>query len=121
MGYLDEKCILSQSDIKIVDPVALNAVKGILGELIKKIFKAIAEGKPLSSVSFPVRLHAPESLGQRFTCAWSFVPNYMPQAALMKDPVERIKNVVAILISGFHISMCKTRGPFNAFMGETFQ
>ena len=47
--------------------------------------------------------------------------NFLPRAAVAKDPVERMKLVVSCFISGMTCTSGNFLKPLNPILGETFQ
>ncbi|GAM26095.1 hypothetical protein SAMD00019534_092700 [Acytostelium subglobosum LB1] len=105
---------------KFIDEVELKKQRGVCWELVKSVGNSIIEGKELTSTCLPITLFEPRSFLEKFTDVWCYAPDYLPKAAASKDPVERMKNVVAFAISGLHLTSTLTK-PFNPLLGETFQ
>ncbi|KAG1669308.1 hypothetical protein FOA52_014869 [Chlamydomonas sp. UWO 241] len=77
------------------------------------------EGINLTKISLPVCLFEARSFLERMSTNWDYI-NYLVQAADAKDPVVRMKYVVAFAVAGLsrQVSFHK---PFNPILGETFQ
>lgn len=100
----------------LVDKEITKKFRGLISDMIKQILKA-AFGTP---VSLKVQLFEPKSTLHRITDYWSFAPEFLTKAASLRDPMERMKHVLAFAVSGFYIPT-KQLKPFNPLIGETFQ
>jgi hypothetical protein len=78
------------------------------------------EGKGIVAISLPVRIFEKRSTIERITDLWSTGPIYLKKAALESNPVERMKFVIAFMISGMH-TVAPQRKPFNPIIGETYE
>lgn len=92
----------------------------IAKDVIKSMGSNLMQGKSLIAISMPVKIFEPRSFLQRMTDFWGLLPEYLGRAARLKDPVERMKLVVAFMIGGLHRGV-KQRKPFNPVLGETFE
>jgi hypothetical protein len=81
--------------------------------------KQFLEGKDLVNVSLPVALFEARSFLERITDNWCHM-GLMRKAAASKDPLERLKLVIAFAYSGL-CNTCRPRKPFNPILGETYQ
>ena len=81
--------------------------------------KQFLDGKDLVSVSLPVALFEARSFLERITDNWCHM-GLMRKAAAAKDPLERLKLVIAFAYSGL-CNTCRPRKPFNPILGETYQ
>lgn len=107
-------------ELKLVDEQIIKNQKGILREVLQSLVKSIAEGRGIIGVSLPVRIFEPRSLLERICDWWTYIPNFIVPAAVLSDPVERMKKVIAAAIGGLYVS-AKQLKPFNPLLGETFQ
>jgi hypothetical protein len=98
----------------------LASQKGIIIELIKKAGRQLIEGKHVVGVSLPVRIFEPRSTLERMVDWWCTAPIYLTAAAQTSDPVTRVKNVMAFVISCLHYGTRQLK-PFNPILGETYQ
>jgi len=112
--------ITKTGELKLVDEEILKKQKGIVYDVLKRLAQSIAEGRGVVGVSLPVRIFEPRSLLERICDWWTFLPNYLVPAVDMKDPIQRMKNVVAASIAGLYVSAQQVK-PFNPILGETFQ
>lgn len=103
-----------------IDQEAINKQKGIVKEIIGSVIKNIASGLGAVSISLPVRIFEPRSAGERFIDKFSFANLFLNSAALLDNPVERLKKVMAFAVSGLYLG-AKQEKPFNPLLGETFQ
>lgn len=119
---LSKKAILygmevhDKDGLVLVDKDIMKKFKGIIADMIKQILKA-AFGTP---ISLKVQLFEPKSTLQRISDYWSFAPQFLLKAANSCDPLERMKYVIAFVVSGFYIPT-KQLKPFNPLLGETFE
>lgn len=88
------------------DKAALAQQNGLLTDIIKQTMATVMAGKPIASVSLPVRIFEPRSSIQRIADLWSGAPLYLSKAASSTDPVERLMNVIAYSISSLNLC-CK--------------
>jgi hypothetical protein len=103
------------------DPKELAEQRGVFWDVAKQLTSGIASGKfDLIKISFPVRLFEPRSYLQRICDGWCFLPTFMARAHAAKDPVERLRWVIAHAVGGLH-NTCHQLKPFNPVLGETFQ
>lgn len=120
---LDKNSILygmvinDKEGLVLVDKEIQKKFKGIVGDMIKQILKAALGGPP---ISLKVVMFEPKSTLQRITDYWSFAPEFLRKAAATKNPLDRMKQVIAFAIGGFYIPT-KQLKPFNPNIGETFQ
>ena len=117
---LDGLEILPNGDLKLVDPEILKQQRGILKETFQSLLKSLSEGKGMVGVSLPVRIFEPRSLLERVCDMWTFVPNYIVPATKERNPIEKMKKIVAAAVGGLYVS-AKQLKPFNPILGETFQ
>ena len=78
------------------------------------------EERSIVNVSLPVYLFEPRSYLERITDNWCYLPFFMNKAADAKDPLERFKFIVALLVGGLH-NTCTQYEPFNPILGETLE
>lgn len=107
-------------ELKLIELEILKNQKGIIMEILQSLVKSIAEGRGVVGVSLPVRIFEPRSLLERVCDWWTFMPNYIIPAVKLQNPVERMKQVIAMAIGGLYVS-AKQLKPFNPLLGETFQ
>ena len=60
------------------------------------------EGKSVVGISLPVRIFEPRSTIERICDWWAFFPIYLRIASRTKDPVERFKLVITMVVAGFY-------------------
>ncbi|KFM24462.1 Oxysterol-binding protein 9 [Auxenochlorella protothecoides] len=99
---------------------AMKAQRAAVWQWLKGIgVHMLKDGLSLTNISMPVTLFEPRSWLERMCDNWSYL-QLLELAADAKDPVDRLKLVVAFAISGLRqqISFGK---PFNPILGETFQ
>lgn len=108
--------IHNKNGLVLIDPEIIKKFKGLVGEIISQVFKALA-GKP---ISLPVKIFEPKSTLSRICDYWSFAPNFLNKASLEENPLKRLKLTIAFAIAGLYIP-AKQLKPFNPLLGETFQ
>jgi len=98
----------------------LKKSEGIVSYVVKEVAKSIFTGRGVVGISLPVRIFEPRSALERVLDGFSYAPTFLSQACKMKNPVDRIKNVIAFVISGMYMraNQCK---PFNPLLGETLE
>ena len=102
------------------DAKAIAKQKGIIGEVFKSVIYNVAKGLGAVSISLPVRIFEPRSTSERMVDRFSFASKYLLEAAKLKNPIERMKFVMAFAISGLYLGTRQEK-PFNPLLGETFQ
>eukprot|EP00741_Cyanophora_paradoxa_P013866 tig00020710_g13384.t1 len=90
-------------------------------DFLKSLPSNLLHGGQISSVSLPVRFFEPRSFLDRMAEFWLYTPLLTKAAQSTKDPIERLKYVVAFSVAGFHKEIGTNRKPFNPILGETFQ
>lgn len=108
--------ISNKNGLVLVDPEIIKKFKGLVGEIISQVFKAIV-GKP---ISLPVKIFEPKSTLSRICEYWSFAPLFLNKAAQEENNLRRFKTVIAFAVAGLYIPV-KQLKPFNPLLGETFQ
>lgn len=108
--------INDKTGLVLVDPEIVKKFRGLVGEIMKQVFKLIF-GSP---ISLPVRIFEPKSTLSRICEYWSFAPVFLTQAAKASDALERLKLVITFSIAGLYLPT-KQLKPFNPNLGETFQ
>lgn len=78
------------------------------------------EGKGIVAISLPVRIFEKRSTIEKICDLWCTGPIFLKRAALEIDPIERMKNIVAFVVSGMHM-VSTQRKPFNPIIGETYE
>jgi hypothetical protein len=107
-------------ELKCVDKEILDKQKGIISEVMKKVMESVAQGRGVIGVSLPVRIFETRSMIERILDWWSYTPVYLSPSAQLKDPIERMKSVIAFAFAGLHVSTSQLK-PFNPLLGETFE
>jgi len=87
---------------------------------MKRAGKQLLEGKNMVGLSLPVKIFEPRSTLTRLTDIWGTAYEYLNKAAEIGDPVERIKIIITMAISGLHLNTKQTK-PFNPILGETYE
>jgi len=106
---------------QVTDEQAIQEQRGVVWELIKQLGESITKGASLTRIAIPVNIAEPRSYVERIADGWCFAPIYLTKAArLIDEPIERLKNVMAFAISGFH-NTTYPKKPFNPILGETYQ
>jgi len=92
----------------------------VVWDLLKQVASNVTQSKNIINISLPVRLFEPRSYLERITDSWCLAPILLTRAAKEKDPLERLRLVIAFALGGLH-NTCKQAKPFNPILGETFQ
>eukprot|EP00698_Gefionella_okellyi_P007410 TRINITY_DN1806_c0_g1_i2.p1 TRINITY_DN1806_c0_g1~~TRINITY_DN1806_c0_g1_i2.p1 ORF type:complete len:413 (-),score=77.45 TRINITY_DN1806_c0_g1_i2:891-2075(-) len=92
----------------------------IATDWLKQVGMNILDIRNVMRTSLPVRLFEGRSYLQRVADSFAFGTPLLKKAAESTDPVERLKFVMAFMLSGLHLT-CKQAKPFNPILGETFQ
>jgi Oxysterol-binding protein len=79
------------------------------------------EGRDIVGISLPVRIFEKRSAVERLCDLFCTAPIFLKKACMERDdPVERMKAVIAFVVSGMH-QIASQRKPFNPIIGETYQ
>jgi hypothetical protein len=78
------------------------------------------EGRGIVAISLPVRIFEKRSAIERICDVFSTGPIFLERATKTTDPLERMKCVLAFVVSGCHLTI-DMRKPFNPILGETFE
>eukprot|EP01064_Diplonema_japonicum_P026758 TRINITY_DN382_c4_g1_i1.p1 TRINITY_DN382_c4_g1~~TRINITY_DN382_c4_g1_i1.p1 ORF type:complete len:382 (+),score=60.07 TRINITY_DN382_c4_g1_i1:66-1211(+) len=99
---------------------ALKEERDAVWTFVRRLGATFYEGKDLVSVSMPVTLCEPASFLERMCRGWVTMPSYCKAILDTKCEIERMKLVVAMVVSGLHKNLnCKK--PFNPVLGETYE
>lgn len=104
----------------VVNEDLIKRQRSVLGYILKKFSLNLLQGKPLTSISFPVQVFEPISVLQRIARTFGYAPNFLKRASEAQDPLEQIKLVLSFIVGGLHLNISQ-RKPFNPILGETFQ
>ena len=85
------------------DKEALDKQKGVLVDVLKQLTINLFKGLTIAHISLPIKIFEPRSTLQRIVDIWSFAPKYLNKAAEITDHLERLKNVIAFIMSGIYI------------------
>jgi hypothetical protein len=100
------------------DEEQLEKQKGILSHVIKQLAVNMLKGLSMSHTSLPIRIFEPRSTIQRICDLFTFSSKYLKDAAMNKDPLERLKLTITFMISSIYMC-CDQKKPFNPLLGET--
>ena len=112
--------ITKDGELHFTDKAYLKSQQGVTSEMLKRVAKAIFEGRSLATVTMPVRIFEPRSMTERCSDWFCFAPVYLTPASQTKDPLERIKYVTSFIVGGLYVSLTPFK-PFNPILGETYQ
>ena len=98
----------------------LRSQDGIILELMKRAGKQLLEGKNIVGVSLPVKIFEPRSTLTRLTELWGTAYEYFNKTSESFNPIERIKMIITMAMSGLHLNARQTK-PFNPILGETYE
>ena len=109
--------INNEKGLVLIDKEMTKKFKGIIGDILKQLFKAIFGHK----ISLNVKLFEPKSILQTITDYWCFIPKFFPMALNENlNPVNRMKIIMSFGVSGLYLN-AKQLKPFNPLITETFQ
>lgn len=81
----------------------LDKQKGVLVDVLKQLTINLLKGLTIAHISLPIKIFEPRSSLQRIVDIWSFAPKYLNKAAETEDHLERLKLVIAFIMSGIYI------------------
>lgn len=96
----------------------LKTQKNMLSYLIKRLGSSIIQGKPISSIAFPIDLYEPISELEKIVRDLSLAPYFIEKASEVQDPIEQMKWIVAAEITNLHMNITQKK-PFVSGKGET--
>eukprot|EP00826_Nyctotherus_ovalis_P019303 TRINITY_DN1592_c0_g1_i2.p1 TRINITY_DN1592_c0_g1~~TRINITY_DN1592_c0_g1_i2.p1 ORF type:complete len:552 (+),score=118.38 TRINITY_DN1592_c0_g1_i2:695-2350(+) len=106
--YKDEFRVPPADDVgglPLVDKKVTELLRGVATEFIKQFFSRIIRGNfNLTTISFPIKCMRPVSILETFGLACVYNPVYLNKAALLNDPVEQCKYMIASQISTYHLT-----------------
>lgn len=98
----------------------VKAQNGVLKELLKSMGKNIMSGKGILNLSLPVTIFGTHSFLSNLCNSYAYAPRFLEKAAREKNPIDKLKMVVAFNISAF-IAELQMEKPFNPILGQTYQ
>lgn len=98
----------------------LKVQKGMLSYLIKRLGSTVIQGKPISSISFPIELYNTYTDVEKFAFNFGFLPHFIKKAAGLNEPLEQLKLCITFVVTTFHMGAAQTK-PMESQLGETFQ
>lgn len=91
--------------LPLVDKKVTELLRGVATEFIKQFFSRIIRGNfNLTTISFPIKCMRPVSVLETFGLACVYNPVYLNKAALLSDPIEQCKYMIASQISTYHLT-----------------
>lgn len=105
---------------QFLDQEVLKKQQGVFKEIMMQVGAQLLTGKLAVRISLPVRIFEPRTLLERVADGWNYAPTLLKKAALSKDPLERMKFVIAFVVGGFHFCVVQFK-PFNPILGETYE
>lgn len=112
--------VMPNGELKVKDAEIIERQKGVISEIIKSFASKMLEGKSIVGLSLPVRIFEPRTQMERIADLFHFVPHFCRKAAESENPIVRLQNVLAMLISPL-MHTTSQRKPFNPLLGETYQ
>eukprot|EP00177_Eucheuma_denticulatum_P007008 GFKZ01012746.1.p1 GENE.GFKZ01012746.1~~GFKZ01012746.1.p1 ORF type:complete len:512 (+),score=81.39 GFKZ01012746.1:172-1707(+) len=102
------------------DPKEGEMLRRSLQYLAQRVGSQVLSGNVnFTRMSMPVHLNEPRSLLERITDDWAYASLYLTAAARTEDPILRMKQIAAFVVSGLHCM--ETLGkPFNPILGSTY-
>jgi hypothetical protein len=103
-----------------INKKVLQTQKNMLSYLLKRLGSSILQGKPISSISFPIDLYEPLSELELNAKGLCLLPFYLEKAGKTLDSLERFKLTISGFIASLHLGVMQKK-PFNSGIGETHQ
>eukprot|EP00960_Hanusia_phi_P033181 750326-Hanusia_phi.AAC.3 len=103
------------------DPSEVKACRSVLSMMLRQMGRTLLQGGNVMRVSFPIQCCLPSSILEIASQQAGYFHAFLPQAAAMTDPVERMKNVVACFVSSIILTSGRFLKPLNPILGETLQ
>uniref|UniRef100_A0A7S0EDB9 Oxysterol-binding protein n=1 Tax=Hanusia phi TaxID=3032 RepID=A0A7S0EDB9_9CRYP len=107
--------------VGIQNPEHAKACRSVLSLMISQMGRNLLSGGNVMNVSFPIQCCQPRTVLEIGAQMGQFTHIYLPRAAVTKDPVERMKNVVACFIAAMPLTSGNFLKPLNPILGETLQ
>eukprot|EP00292_Cryptomonas_paramecium_P006006 CAMPEP_0113693420 /NCGR_PEP_ID=MMETSP0038_2-20120614/19653_1 /TAXON_ID=2898 /ORGANISM="Cryptomonas paramecium" /LENGTH=391 /DNA_ID=CAMNT_0000615487 /DNA_START=59 /DNA_END=1230 /DNA_ORIENTATION=+ /assembly_acc=CAM_ASM_000170 len=107
--------------IGIQDPNQAKLCRSVLALMIRQMGKNLLKGANVMNVSFPIQCCQPATILEVASYQAGFFNHYLPRASAASDPVERMKNVVAAMVSVMVLTSGNFLKPLNPILGETLQ
>mmetsp|Transcript_17499 Transcript_17499/g.27083 ORF Transcript_17499/g.27083 Transcript_17499/m.27083 type:complete len:430 (+) Transcript_17499:328-1617(+) len=105
----------------IQDPEHAKLCRGVLGLMIKQMGRNLLQGQNVMNTSFPIQCCQPRTILEICAEQSRFFHEFLPRAAGLTDPVERLKTVSACFIAGMSLTSNNFLKPLNPILGETLQ
>lgn len=120
MGTIKDKLALtSNKEYLIIDKKVIETRRSIIGDVLKKFTKAILTGKPIASVSIPIKVMEPMSQTATFARMLANLEQ-LRLASLQSDPLETFKRVICYACSNIYFGVNYIK-PITPLIGETAQ
>lgn len=107
-------------ELKLINEDIKERQRGVVKDVFANAATKLLEGKNVIGLSLPVRIFESRSQMERLIDNYQGFPVCMERAVKEKEPVERIKHIIAAVIGKIHHSMSQYK-PFNPILGETFK
>ena len=100
-----------------IDPEIQKKFQGLISNIIGQLLRV-----PFGHhMSIQVKIFSPNTVEQKYTCAFSYANKYLIPASDPKmSPYDRFKHAITFCVSGIYLAV-GTLKPFNPFLGETYQ
>ena len=67
--------------LKCTDKVFLKKQKGIVKDVLKRLFSSVSKGRGVVGVSLPIRIFEPRSIAERISDIWGYAHEYLTKAS----------------------------------------
>jgi len=105
--------------VAIQDPAEAKACRSVLSLMVRQMGKSLLSKGNVMNTSFPIQCCQPRTILEIGATMAGFTHIYMPRACEAKDPIERMKNVVACFVGTMTLSSGNFLKPLNPILGET--
>lgn len=90
------------------------------GSVLSAMISQLRIGMDLSKITFPTFVLEPRSMLERITDFMAH-PELMFKAGQIQDPKQRLLQVTALILAGWHIKPKGVKKPYNPVLGEFFR
>lgn len=112
---------VKEGGIGIQNPEDARICRSVLSMMIKSMGRTLLQGGNVMKTSFPIQCCQPRTILEVASCQAQYFHAFLPRAADCKDPVERMKLIVACFVSSQILTSANFMKPLNPVLGETLQ
>ncbi|KAJ0400970.1 hypothetical protein P43SY_008773 [Pythium insidiosum] len=120
MAWMEHFRSNKKGGVVFLDQETLKKQQGVVKEVMMQVGSQLLSGKLAVRISLPIRIFEPRTLLERVADGWNYAPTLLKKAALTRDPLDRMRLVIAFVVGGFHFCVGQLK-PFNPIIGETYQ